>query len=519
MTRTMDIDRALINPQALGAALGDPTTWACWLIVLRASFGLPLNDEQLQTFRAVSGGRDPPTKRVRELWAIIARRCGKSRMAAALGCYFALFMPYKAAPGERPMVLILAETTDQAKAVFEYALGFLRASPPLAREIASTTANEIRLRNGVSIAIHANSFRSVRSKTILAVVFDEISFWRDETSASPDTEVYRAVLPALATTGGMLVGISTPYRKAGLLYAKHKQYFGVDSNDTLVIQGTNKEFNTTLDEAAVAAQRLADPEGALAEWDAMFRNDISAFLDDDLIETSIDHGRPLELPPQRGISYFAYTDPSGGRGDAYTVCVGHRHSASGRLVVDVVRGKHMPYDAHSFDPMEATKEFAALLKQYHVTSVTGDAYAAEWVSGAWRAAGIAYRPADQVKSELYLEALPLFTRGLVSLPDHGATIRELRLLERHTHRSGKDSVDHGKSGHDDHANAVCGALVALSKRAYSLMDSPLYSDDPPPSDPKPFAHDAARDPNQEAREYWQGLAGQIHAYSGGRWWG
>jgi len=180
----------------------------------------------------------------------------------------------------------------------------------------------------------------------------------------------------------MLIGIATPYRKAGLLYTKHKQYFGVDSNDTLVIQGTPKEFNSTLDEETIAAQRAADPEGALSEWDALFRSDISAFLDDDLIEASIDRGRPLELPPQRGISYFAYTDPSGGRSDAYTIAIGHRHSASGRLIVDVVRGKRMPHDAHSFDPMAATREFAELIKQYHVSSVTGDAYAAEWVTPA-----------------------------------------------------------------------------------------------------------------------------------------
>jgi len=138
-------------------------------------------------------------------------------------------------------------------------------------------------------------------------------------------------------------------------------------------------------------------------------------------------------------------------------------------------------------------------------------------SGAWRAAGIAYRPAELNKGEMYLEALPLFTRGLVSLPDHATTIRELRLLERHTHRSGRDTVDHGKSGHDDYANAALGCLVALSKRAYNLMDSPLYSDDPPPSDPKPFAHDQAHDTKQEARDYWAGLGYQISNYSRGRW--
>jgi len=34
----------------------------------------------------------------------------------------------------------------------------------------------------------------------------------------------------------------------------------------------------------------------------------------------------------------------------------------------------------------------------------------------------------------------------------------LRLLERRTHRSGKDTVDHGVNGSDDYANALCGSM-------------------------------------------------------------
>ena len=42
--------------------------------------------------------------------------------------------------------------------------------------------------------------------------------------------------------------------------------------------------------------------------DAMFRTDIGALFDDDLIKASIDHGSPLEPPPQSGINYHAFTD-------------------------------------------------------------------------------------------------------------------------------------------------------------------------------------------------------------------
>ena len=61
-------------------------------------------------------------------------------------------------------------------------------------------------------------------------------------------------------------------------------------------------------------------------------------------------------------------------------------------------------------------------------------------------AGIKFVRSEYSKSELYLEALPLFTRGLIAIPDLPPLLKELRLLERQTHRSGKDTVDHGKRG-------------------------------------------------------------------------
>jgi hypothetical protein len=102
------------------------------------------------------------------------------------------------------------------------------------------------------------------------------------------------------------------------------------------------------------------------------------------------------------------------------------------------------------------------LKEYGIGSVTGDYYGAEWVAGAWRDAGVTYNRAGLPKSALYLECIPLFTRGLVRMPDHARLLREFRLLERQTHRGGRDTVDHPRGGHDDHANAVCGVLRELS---------------------------------------------------------
>jgi hypothetical protein len=381
-------------------------------------------------------------------------------------------------------VLVLAASRDQAKVVFDYVKAFLEASPVLRQEIDGITKSEIRLRQGVIIGTHANSFRSIRGRTLLAVIFDEVSQWRDETSAIPDLEVYRAVLPALMTAKGMLIGISTPYRRTGLLYQKHRENFGVASDDVLVVQGPSVTFHPTLTQNEIDAAITADPEGATSEWQATFRSDLAAFFDEPTIEAAIDRDRPLELPPRTNHRYVAFCDPSGGRHDAFTICIGHRngYGADACFVVDVVRGTRPP-----FDPHEVVKDFAALCREYKITEVRGDRYSAEWVVTAFRQAGVNYKPADKNKSELYLEALPLFTRGAVSIPDLPPLLRELRLLERATHRGGKDTVDHPRNGSDDFANALCGC-AALSK--YGGYDTSLRwvsgpaLDEQSPDDPR-----------------------------------
>jgi hypothetical protein len=236
-------------------------------------------------------------------------------VAAALAVFLALFQKHKLARGEVGYVLVLAMSRDQAGVVFNYVRGFLQASPILAQEVASETASEIRLRNGVVIAVHAQSFRSVRGRTLLAVVADEISFWRDEASAVPDVETYRACLPSLARTNGLWIAISTPYRKLGLLYQKHREHFGQDG-DTLIVQGSALTFNPTLSTKVIKQAIRDDPEGATSEWEATFRTDLASFLDDATIDAAVDHARPLELPPRPGLAYCAFVDMSAGRHDA-----------------------------------------------------------------------------------------------------------------------------------------------------------------------------------------------------------
>jgi len=52
-------------------------------------------------------------------------------------------------------------------------------------------------------------------------------------------------------------------------------------------------------------------------------------------------------------------------------------------------------------------------------------------------------------------------RGAIVIPNHPLLLRELRLLERQTHRGGRETIDHPKRGTDDYANVCCGVAATI----------------------------------------------------------
>ena len=77
----------------------------------------------------------------------------------------------------------------------------------------------------------------------------------------------------------------------------------------------------------------------------------------------------------------------------------------------------------------------------------------------FRSCGITYEPAEQAKSDIYRDVLPLINSGKVELLDLAKLEAQFVGLERRTARGGRDSIDHAPGGHDDLVNAACGALL------------------------------------------------------------
>jgi hypothetical protein len=130
------------------------------------------------------------------------------------------------------------------------------------------------------------------------------------------------------------------------------------------------------------------------------------------------------------------------------------HKEKDVAILDCVREVRPP-----FSPESVTRDFAIVLKSYRISKVIGDRYAGEWVTEQFKSNGISYELAEQAKSDIYRDVLPLMNSGKVELLDLAKLEAQFVGLERRMARSGKDSIDHAPGAHDDLANAACGALL------------------------------------------------------------
>ncbi len=130
------------------------------------------------------------------------RQAGKSTTVALLGLAEAVFVP-----GTR--VLLLSRSHRQSRELFRIVAGFFRRlGEPMKVRL---TAEDLQLDNHsriVSLPCREDTIRGYSNVGILII---------DEAARVPD-DLYRAVSPMLAVSGGRLICLSTPYGKRGFFY-------------------------------------------------------------------------------------------------------------------------------------------------------------------------------------------------------------------------------------------------------------------------------------------------------------
>jgi hypothetical protein len=130
------------------------------------------------------------------------RQAGKSTVVALLGLVEAVFVPFT-------KVLLVSRSLRQSTELFRIVTDCYRrlGAPLLERQ----TAEELQLSNYsrvVSLPCREDTIRGYANVSLLVI---------DEAARVPD-DLYRAVRPMLAVSGGRLICLSTPYGKRGFFH-------------------------------------------------------------------------------------------------------------------------------------------------------------------------------------------------------------------------------------------------------------------------------------------------------------
>jgi len=124
---------ALREPKLFGRIL-QGASWYGWRVLLIASAGEQLADDERLEFKRLTGREREPGRIVHELIAIFGRRAGKSLALAVFDCWLAALCDHRGvlAPGEVGVVLVISRDQRVAKVILNYVEGILRSSELLA---------------------------------------------------------------------------------------------------------------------------------------------------------------------------------------------------------------------------------------------------------------------------------------------------------------------------------------------------------------------------------------------------
>jgi hypothetical protein len=141
---------------------------------------------------------------VRQILMLCARQSGKSTVAALLALHKALYHP-------PALTLMLAPALRQAQELFRAARRLYRALGETVSAIEEESTLRLELANGSRIVSLPGSEATVRGYGDVAMLII------DEAARVPD-ELYAAVRPMLAVSGGRLALLSTPFGKRGFFW-------------------------------------------------------------------------------------------------------------------------------------------------------------------------------------------------------------------------------------------------------------------------------------------------------------
>ena len=188
------------------------------------------------------------------------------------------------------------------------------------------------------------------------------------------------------------------------------------------------------------------------------------------VMASIVTGRK-HLPPEPGLiggrrpAYKAFVDMSGGSNDDAVLGIAYFDPTTKRSVLAALVAQT---GKPPFNPRDAVRKFSALIREFGLSTVTGDDFGGNTFKSDFQEHGIAYQSSARTTSELYEALEPRINAGEVELLDIPELQEQLLTL---VYRGSK--IDHQPGDHDDHACAAAGALGLAAAKTGMVISQEL----------------------------------------------
>lgn len=396
--------------------------------------------------------------------AVAGARSGKTLMSGLRALQLAIELPLVGlGRGELAVVPVVAPDIKTATQTVRFALGaarelgggFVRDETKEGFTVRRGGSQEVRIEARAASA----GGKSIRGRSMPCAVLDEAAFFfADDGHRVVDTEIFAAVVPRVMP-GGQLLVMSTPWAEAGLLHELWSRNFG-RPQDALMAHAPTLLMRAGDPDVAsmVAAEELRDPDNARREYGAEFLATRSAgFFPGPAVKASVTgpQGR-LHVPglPLAAGADFAF------RSNASALAVVQRD----RDLFQVLRVEERLPGQSPMRPSELVADFASVLAEYGLDSVTADGHYRESIQEHLEASGmwLIDAPAGQQgRAEAFQVARQLLAQGRVRLPDHDRLLRQLREVTSRPLAGGGVSIDLPRWPDGSHGDLAAALVLAL----------------------------------------------------------
>ncbi len=465
------------NPVVLGLSFAKRPVQK---IILKALYGLPLNEKELKIFNTLTKGkgRYRPGMEKTEAVMCLGARAGKSFIASICALYEATVgwknKPWKEtlSPGEFVYVCIVATKELQARQIIQTnCLRMLERSPMLKGLIKKSTELEITLKNYVKIISGPCNSTALRGLPIAVLIMDEIAFYRIE-GPKADEAIFNSLRPRMAQfIEGKLFLISTAGSKQGLFFNFFDEGFRVE--DRLTIQANTRYVNPEIPQKFLDKEKARDIDNWAREFEGIFSEKLESFFGFELMQKVFTLAG--DIPYKAEYHYHLGLDQSGLSGrDRFALAIAHKEGDL--AVVDIVRS----WETKDLDII--LDEIKTLAKAYHINEAIIDKYSKGYVENSFRKIGLEVKIRPSL-ADVFVVLKAKMIQDKLQLPDRSDLKAGMRNTIAIYNKSNQLTIIHqrGPEGHADSLDAVSGAVFEVAKEkqipAFYVLDKKKEFDD------------------------------------------